>query len=58
METMYGAGTDPMPYIMAAYGIGMLALVGFFAWTLWSSRRLRAYLAVIQTNKSEGLGNG
>lgn len=53
METMYGVGTNPMPYIMAAYAIGMVALVGFFVWGLWSRKRLRVYLAVVHASQTK-----
>jgi hypothetical protein len=39
---MYGTPTDPIPYITAAYGIGIFILVSYAAWQLRARKRLRA----------------
>lgn len=50
METIYGAGTDPVPYIAAAYLLGAVVFLGFFVWVLIERKRLRMMLATIKRN--------
>jgi hypothetical protein len=51
MEPAYGAGTDPLPYIAAAYALGAVAFVGFYVWSLVDRKRLRTLLAAVKLNK-------
>ena len=44
----FGAGTDPVPYIMLAYGIGAAGLFGFAAWTAVQRAKLRTMLAAVR----------
>ena len=47
MEPQYGAGTDPLPYFLLAYGFGAVCFVGFAVWILWDRARLRRLLATL-----------
>ena len=47
MESLYGAGTNPVPYMMLAYGIGALSLLGVAAWIVIDRMRLRRLSAAI-----------
>lgn len=42
---MYGPQTDPTPYIIAAYGIGLICILGYAIWLFTSRRRLERYLS-------------
>lgn len=48
MESLYGAGTDPVPYMMLAYGLGTAALIGFTVWIVAGRMRLRRLLTAVQ----------
>ncbi len=39
---MYGTPTDPIPYITAAYGIGLSTLVLYSLWQIRLRKKLRA----------------
>lgn len=47
----YGAGTDPWPFIAAAYGIGAATLVGITAWLAVERKRLRAHLQAVKVHR-------
>jgi CcmD family protein len=49
---MYGEGTDPTPYIFAAYLIGFILIFGYTMWLVRERERLRAYLEALQKDKS------
>ena len=44
----FGAGMDPVPYIVLAYGIGAVGLFGFAAWTAQQRAKLRTLLAAVK----------
>ena len=48
MDTPFTGGTDPTPYIAAAYVLGAALLLGFYAWTIVERRKLRALLAAVR----------
>ena len=50
MDTALSGGTDPTPFILMAYSIGALGLLGFAHWAIWQRLKLRAQLAVIRKN--------
>lgn len=50
---MYGTPTDPIPYISAAYGLGILILVGYSVWQLRLRKKLRALEQAIDESGSE-----
>ena len=50
MESIYGPGTDPVPYILAAYFLGAFSFIGFFVWLFFDRKRLRALLAAVKHN--------
>lgn len=41
-------GTDPLPYVVLAYGLGALALFGYAAWLLRQSSLLKTILAEVR----------
>jgi heme exporter protein CcmD len=47
----YGPGTDPAPFIAAAYGIGTVVLVGIVVWLIIERKRLRAHLAAVNVSR-------
>ncbi len=44
---MYGTPTDPIPYITAAYGIGLGTLILYSLWQVRLRKRLRALESAI-----------
>ncbi|MES2744705.1 MAG: hypothetical protein V4655_04720 [Bdellovibrionota bacterium] len=44
---MYGTPTDPIPYIAAAYGIGIFILVFYSVWQIRTRKKLRALESAI-----------
>jgi hypothetical protein len=48
MNAIYGAGMDPVPYMVMAYGIGAAGLFGFAAWNLRQRLKLRTLLAAVR----------
>lgn len=40
--------TDPVPFITAAYLIGMLLIVGFATWIQWHRQKIKRTLSLIQ----------
>ncbi len=48
MDAPFAGGTDPTAYILAAYLIGALMLLGFYAYTLVERRKLRQLLAAVR----------
>lgn len=47
MESLYGPGTDPVPYMILAYGIGTAGLLGFATWIIAGRMRLRRLLTAV-----------
>lgn len=44
---MYGETTNPLPYLAAAYILGVILIGGYALW-LWQQRRqIRSYLAAL-----------
>ncbi|MBC7661904.1 MAG: hypothetical protein H7249_19605 [Chitinophagaceae bacterium] len=39
---MFGTQTDPVPYMAAAYGIGIFVLLAYSGWQLSLRKKLRA----------------
>jgi hypothetical protein len=52
---MYGAPTDPTPYITAAYAIGFIGIFGFTIWLFWQRHQLRVMLKAIKEDKTHGI---
>lgn len=51
METAFGAGTDPLPYILAAFGISVL-LVGGYIFAIYSARgKVRRLITAMSEDK-------
>lgn len=48
MDAPFGGGTDPVPYIAAAYVIGAVLFVGFYLTLIAQRRRLRQLLAAVR----------
>lgn len=46
----YGEPTDPIPYIVAAYAIGMFCIIGYAAWLQLSRKRVERYLSTFSRN--------
>gem|GEM_PF-3298903 len=46
-------GTDPMPYILMAYSVGALALLGFTHWMLLHRIKLRMKLRLLNQSGAE-----
>ena len=51
METVYGAGLDPVPYIIGAYTLGLVGILGMMVSITNQRLRLRRQLAVIRATK-------
>ena len=47
MESSFGAGVDPSPFIAAAYGLGTLMIFGYAVWTLIHRRHLQRLLIAV-----------
>jgi hypothetical protein len=52
MNPITGITTDPTPFLLLAYSLGALALLGYAHWCLLQRRKLRQLLAAIQTSSS------
>ena len=48
MQPDFSGATDPTPYIIMAYTIGSLLLLGFAAQTVRQRAKLRALLAAVK----------
>lgn len=48
MNPITGITTDPTPFIIMAYSLGTLALIGYAHWCLAQRRRLRQLVAAVQ----------
>lgn len=48
---MYGEGTDPLPFLAAAYLLGVILLGGYSLWIWQQRKRLRAYLAAVDSSE-------
>ena len=48
METVTGVASNATPFILMAYCLGALALLGFAHWSVWQRMRLRTQLAVVR----------
>ena len=48
MDSAFGGGTDPMPYITMAYSIGAFLLFIYAAHTLRERVKLRTLLAAVK----------
>lgn len=44
----YGAGTDPFPYIVGAYGVGTFLILGFALLILLERRHLRMLMSALK----------
>ena len=52
MNPITGITTDPTPFLLLAYCLGALALLGYAHWCLLQRRKLRQLLAAIQISPS------
>lgn len=51
MESAFGAGTDPLPYIIAAYGISTLLVAGY-ALTVYKARaKIRRLISAMSEDR-------
>lgn len=50
---MYGTPTDPIPYITAAYGIGILVLGTYSLWQVRDRKKLRALESAIEPTEGK-----
>ena len=48
---MYGAGTDPAPYILAAYALGFISIFGYTFWLYRNRVRVETFLAALKKDK-------
>ena len=48
MESSIGAGTDPVPFILAAYVLGSALILGYAGWVLAQRRRLKLLLVAVK----------
>ncbi len=50
---MYGPGTDPTPFLAAAFVLGAISIFGFSIWIIVGRQNLRNMLAAIKGDKKE-----
>jgi hypothetical protein len=48
MESSFGAGMDPIPFIFAAYALGSALILGYAGWVLLQRRRLKLLLVAVK----------
>lgn len=48
MDTPFAGGTDPTPYIAAAYAIGLIGICGFYLWAVAERKKLRQLLVAVR----------
>lgn len=51
MDSAYGTGIDPTPYMFAAYGIGTILLVGYTLTIFMARSKVRRLIAAMNTDK-------
>lgn len=49
---MYGEGTNPFPFIIAAYVIGALGIIGYGVWLYIHRNKVQRYLDALQTEQN------
>lgn len=53
MESSFGTGLDPSPFVAGAYALGAVLILGYAFWVLLERRRLHLLLAAVrQSSKS------
>jgi hypothetical protein len=52
MESSFGQGIDPIPFIIGAYVLGTFLMLGYMLWTLLERRRLLRLLEAVAADKS------
>lgn len=52
MESSFGTGMDPIPYIFAAYALGSALILGYAFWVLLQRRRLKLLLVAVKKSPS------
>ena len=45
---MYGEGTDPTPYIFAAYALGFVLIFGYTTWLVRDRKKVMNYLEALK----------
>ncbi len=53
LEAMTLPGTDPMPFILMAYSVGALGLLGFTHWIMYHRIKLRMKIRVLNQSGAE-----
>ena len=53
MDSPYGAGMDPTPYIFLAYAIGTFGLFGFGSYIFWERRKLQRLAAALNEDQEK-----
>jgi len=56
MESMYGTGTDPIPYIIAAFGISVLLIAGYAIAIYMARGKIRRLISAMSEDH-KGLNN-
>lgn len=51
MDTTYGAGIDPAPYMIAAYAIGTIMLVGYTLAIFMARAKVRRLMLAMNSDK-------
>jgi hypothetical protein len=49
---LFTGNTDPYPYIIAAYSVGFIAILGYSCWVLAKRKSMREILTVIEKEGS------
>lgn len=52
MNTPYGSGIDPAPYMFAAYGIGTIFFVGYSLSIFMARAKARRLMAAMNADKN------
>lgn len=51
METPYGAGVDPVPYMVAAFGLGVFIIAGYTLTIYLTRAKIRRLLVAMTEDK-------
>jgi hypothetical protein len=51
METPYGAGVDPAPYMIAAFGLAVLLLGGYTMSIYFARAKIRRLMVALSSDK-------
>lgn len=56
MESAYGAGVDPVPFMIAAYGLAVLMMAGYAVAIYVTRAKIRRLMVALSSDKGPSHG--